>query len=88
MVTARALMCFGRRDRAPRVFEAAETLASTVGRRTDHSPLLSPSAGLLASLPQAAEVAAPWASGTLQLAAQVAAPSAWPAASTLTPVHS
>jgi hypothetical protein len=36
---------------------------------------------------EAAVVAAPWASGTLRLVPQVAAPFAWPSASVLTPAQ-
>jgi hypothetical protein len=62
---------------------AVETVAPKVASRMLLSP---PGAGFLAALPRAAEAAEPWASGTVRLGPQVAAPFAWPAASTLTPV--
>src|SRR5262245_30616625 len=61
---------------------AVETVAPKVASRMLLAP---PGAGFRGALPQAAAAAAPWASGTVRLVPQVAAPFAWPAASTLTP---
>src|SRR5215475_4873526 len=60
---------------AAKVAAAVPALAETVAPKVASGMLLSPTgAGFLGSLPRAATTAAPWASGTLRVVPQVAAP--------------